>query len=177
MNFFSITRLRTITAGSLIILIISLFAIRAQHRENMQKEGIRSGATLEFAKARQSESAVRASLGAGLTHDSKAAPLDDAYAKAMVTIRDQAMPHLVRVLTVNVGSRQLDAKGIKINDLSEKTADGSALRKIRIRMKGRYESLTGLQEYFDLIKRSPAIIRTLEIAKDQFDIEILVLGT
>ncbi len=154
-----------------------MFALRRVQRQNDEKEFIRTGAVAELKKAQQSEAAVRASLGTGLTHDSKAGPLDDAYAKTVVTIRDEATPHLVRVLTLNVGNRQLDAKGMKITEIAEQTASGSALRKIRIRMKGRYESLVALEAYLDLIKASPAVVRTIEVVKDQFDVELLILGT
>ncbi len=102
--------------------------------------------------------------------------LEDAYARTVVDLRAASSAHLVSVQSLSVGNRQLDAKGVRLAELAEPVAIAGNLRRLRLQVKGRYESLERFHAYLDRFKAHQAVIRSLEITKDQFQADVLVLG-
>jgi hypothetical protein len=102
--------------------------------------------------------------------------LVDAYALTMSALRDASSAHLVQVLSVGVGTRQLDAKGVALAELAERVAVASRLRRIRVTVKGRYESLNALHDYLDVVRQRQGVLESIEIKRDQFQASFLVLG-
>jgi len=144
---------------------------------NASMNSVLDAALRDLAVARDNEAWVSAALGRESGRSAASPTLDVAYTRTQLAIRDHAMPLLVTVQSSTVGHRQMDAKGISLTELSEPVSiAGSALRKIRIRLRGRYESLPDLLEYFDRLRDSPAVVKSIGIVKDQFDAELLIIG-
>lgn len=103
--------------------------------------------------------------------------LVDAYAQTMSVLREASTAHLVQILSIGVGTRQLDAKGVALAELAERVAVASRLRRIRVTVKGRYESLAALHDFLDTTRQRQGVLESIEIKRDQFEASFLVLGT
>jgi len=160
----------------LIISIGSWPIIQRMKARNAARETLLNTATADLAQAQSNEHFIRAALGREGVNDRAGLPLDDAYARTMVRVREKSKPLLVTIQAVTVGSRQLEAKGVVVGDVAEPVTISGRLRKIRIRLQGRYESLPDLLNYLDLLRAAPAVVKSVEIVKDQFDTELLVMG-
>lgn len=140
------------------------------------KRATYEGALQELRTNEANESLVRDALGHDTGHNDPALNIDDEYAKVVVNLRSKAPSHLVQILSLTAGTRVGDSKGIALRSIAESAGTGTSLRRMRLKLKGRYESLEQLLTYLDEIKRTPSVISNVEIVKDQFDADILILG-
>jgi hypothetical protein len=170
------TRLKQITLACLIISIVSIWFISKIQRSNAERLGSLTVAEAELASSKANQSFIATQL-AGTDKEITPPPtLGDAYAQAITQLRASAPTHLVTVQSLSVGARQIDLKGLAIGELAEKVTIASALKRLRVIVKGRYESLPEFQVFLDGLKEKQAVLRALDVNKDQFEISVLILG-
>ncbi len=174
MRAISLRGLRRITFVCVALAFAGGAAIHKLRAANAGKADLASQARSELARNEQDEAFIRTMLGP--SSGAKPKSLGEAYAATMVYVREAAHANLVQVQSVSIANRQIDVKGMSLEHLSERVAIGTEMRRVRIQLKGRYQSLEGLMRYLDAFPLQQGVVKGLEVVQDAFIVDLLVVG-
>lgn len=176
MKSMSNTRLKQITLACLIISIVSIWFIGKIQRSIAERSGALAIAVAELDATKISQSYIAAQLAGTDKAITPPPGLSAAYAQVITQLRASGPTHLVTLQSLSVGTRQIDQKGLAIGELAEPVTIASSLKRLRMVVKGRYDSLPEFLDFMDGLKKKQAVLRAIDINKDQFELSVLILG-
>ena len=176
MKKLSITALRRVT---IICAVLAIASVPLGNNLRKTADDQATGLALtqsSLARSQGDAASIAGELDRAQATAAEAQSLEKVYPLTLQYIRAQSATRLVTIQNVEVGSRQIEAKGVPLVQLSQPLAVAGNLKRVRVQVKFRYESLEELHRYLDGLQPFQAVLRSLEIVKDTGTAELLVLG-
>ena len=176
MRSFTITTCRRLTLAFCLISIVSVPLIGRLRTAEAVSATALTQAEANLARSRSDATAIQTGLGELASQGTPPKSLDEIYPQLARYIRAQSAVRLITIQSFAVGARQIDANGVQLRELSEPITVAGSVRRLRIQLKFRYESLAEMQTYLDGLPQYQTVLKGLVINKDSATAELLVLG-
>ena len=165
MKSISNIRLKQIIVACLIILIASgYFSQKIQQANSVRRVSLLN-AQNEHTTSTANQTYISQQLGGADQRLTPPDSLTQVYTAVIGEVRGAAPAHQVSLQSVSIAGRQLDQKGVPLAELAERVTIASQLKRIRVQVKGRYESLSQFEDYLDSVKSKQAVLHSLDINK------------